>query len=812
MKKTGFFFQRIAFSLLLVWLTTQGALAQITERVADADDSTSVSYELREVTVESERKTRYSRKENPAVELMRRVIAAKKRYDLKQHDYYQHTNYQKITFGLNDLTPDLIMSDEFRKRQWLLNQIEVCQHNNKLILPLSVEEKVTQKLYSKEPHAEKTIINGETRSGVNNMFRTGGSLNQLLADCFTEVDLYEDDIRLFQYPFTSPIGRDAIAFYRFYLTDTTYVGRDLCYQVDFTPNNQQDFGFRGQLWVLADSSYQVKRCEMTLPKASGVNWVENLKSVQEYEQLPTGEWVPTVDDMLVEIFLVKSLSRFIVLRTTRHSNYDFGAIPRKLLRGKKTTLKDNNAEVRDEAFWSQFRQVKLTRGERSMDSFVRNLERVKGFKSLVFGLRALLENYVETGTKRNPSRVDIGPVNTIISQNPYDTWRLRASAQTTANLHPHLFLKGYYARGMKSKENYYDAQLTYTFNRPRYLPNEFPKKAITVESMRDVMLPSDMLVPTDKDNLFASWKFASQDKMFLFNRQTVALDYETGWGFSFYGSMKAEKVTILYPLSTLHHPLSTLPNPPSTIHYPPSTIHHPLSTIHQTSTSFGVRLAPGETYIDTKEQRMPLNLDAPVIRLQHTIGYDGVLGGQYSYHMTEGEIYRRCWMPMNWGKLEVRVKMGAQWSQVPYPLLLMPAANLSYILEDGTFNLINNMEFLNDRYLSAMADWDLNGKLFNRIPLLRRLKWREALGVKMLWGRLTDKNNPLLPENIDNQKLMPLPEGSYVMDGQRPYWEVSVGIHNILKLLHVDYIRRLSYNELPTAHKQMVKFTVRVGF
>jgi hypothetical protein len=122
------------------------------------------------------------------------------------------------------------------------------------------------------------------------------------------------------------------------------------------------------------------------------------------------------------------------------------------------------------------------------------------------------------------------------------------------------------------------------------------------------------------------------------------------------------------------------------------------------------------------------------------------------------------------------------------------------------------MEFLNDRYLSAMVDWDLNGKLFNRIPLLRRLKWREALGVKMLWGRLTDKNNPLLPENMDNQKLMPLPEGSYVMDGQRPYWEVSVGIHNILKLLHVDYIRRLSYNELPTAHKQMVKFTVRVGF
>ena len=751
---------------------------------------------LKEVTVSSTRKSKYSRKNNPAVELMRKVIAAKNKTDLKQYDYYQYNNYQKIMFGMNDLTPDVLQSSTFQKRQWLLNQVEVCQYNDKLILPLSVEEKVTQKLYRKDPHSEKTIIKGETSSGVNDLFQTGDIVNQVLVECFADVDIYEDNVRLFQYPFTSPIGRDAIAFYRYYITDTTYVGQDLCYQLDFTPNNQQDFGFRGQIWILADSSYQVKRCELTIPKTSSVNWVENMQCLQEYTQLPTGEWVLTVDDMIVELYLAKFLSKFLVVRTTRRSDFDFNEIPRQLLRGKKPTLKDSYAEMRDDDFWNQYRQVELTKSESGMDSFVKNLEQIKGFKYIIFGLRALIENFVDTGTKEHPSKVDIGPVNTIISQNFYDKWRLRASAQTTANLHPHIFLKGYYARGMKSHQNYYDGQFIYTFNKPGYLPREFPKQAITIESMRDVMLPSDKFIQTDKDNMFTSLKFAEMDKMFLYNRQSVALDYEMEWGMKLFGNAKTEKIAPIGNIAfvPLNQELGNINN------------------IRYTEATVGVRFAPGETFINTKQHRWPLNFDAPVFRLQHTMGFDGILGGQYKYNFTEGEIYKRFWIPMNWGKLGIRAKFGAQWNQVPYPLLIMPVANLGYILEDETFNLINNMVFLNDRYLSVMADWDFNGKLFNRIPLLKRLKWREFVGVKMLWGKLTDKNNPYLAENLTSPVLMQFPDGCYVMDSNRPYWELSLGIHNIFKLLHVEYIRRLSYNELPTANKQIVKFTFRASF
>ena len=168
--------------------------------------------------------------------------------------------------------------------------------------------------------------------------------------------------------------------------------------------------------------------------------------------------------------------------------------------------------------------------------------------------------------------------------------------------------------------------------------------------------------------------------------------------------------------------------------------------------------------------------------------------------MSDAIIYKRFWLGAGWGKVDCRLRGAVQWNSVPYMLLLMPEANLSYILSENTFSLINNMEFLTDRYASAMVNWDMNGKLFNRLPLIRRLKWREWLAVRCLWGTLSAKNQ------------QPLPVGSYMLDGEKPYWELSVGIHNIFKLVQIEYARRLNYNNLPTAHKRGIRFTFRMTF
>lgn len=755
--------------------------------------------QLKGVTVKTKR-SKYSRKNNPAVELMKRVIAAKKRTDLANHDYYQFNKYQKITFAINDIKPTELENEKLKKKKWLINQIETCPYNNKLILPLSVDETVTRNIYRKGPKTEKSIIMGQSSSGVNDLIETGDILNNVLKDVFTDVDLYDDQIRLLQYPFTSPIGKDAISFYRFYIVDTVYVDRDKCFHLQFLPNNQQDFGFRGEIWILVDSTLHVKRCNLTLPKKSDVNFVDNLQIIQEYTRLPEGDWALTTDDMFVEMSIAKFLTKAIVIRTTRMSDYAFDELPDKLFKGKTKVLHESNAMMRDEAFWDKYRSVELTKSESSMDAFINNLSQQKAFKYIIFGVRAFIENFVETGSQNHPSKVDIGPINTMISSNFIDGVRTRISAQTTANLNPHWFLSGYYARGWDSRKNYYKGELTYSFNKKEYLPREFPKRTLTFTSTYDVCSPSDKFMHTDKDNVFTALKWTKVEKMMFYNRQQLSFEREEEWGFRTTISLKTEENEACGDL--FFKPLSMVGMEDAMIGQ---------GKFRTTEARIELRYAPGETFINTKQRRLPVNLDAPVFTLSHTTGIKGFLGGDYDYNFTEASIYKRLWLN-SWGKIDILAKGGIQWNKVPFPLLIMPAANLSYIISDETFNLINNMEFLNDRYASLDISWDLNGKIFNRIPLLKKLKWREWLGIKCLWGTLTDKNNPTLAANAGDGMLMEFPEGSYIMDSKRPYIELIAGIHNIFKIIHIQYVHRLNYNHLPTATKNGVRLMMRLTF
>ena len=753
---------------------------------------------LDEVVVKPKRE-KYSRKNNPAVELMKKVIAHKKNNKLSENDYYQYNKYQKITMSLNDVTPEMLEKGMYKKMPFLKDQIELCEETNKFILPISVDETASQKIYRKHPKSEKTIIKGMSSTGVNELFATGDMLSTVLKDVFTDVNIYDNDIRLLQYPFISPISSsDAISFYKFYIMDTTFVDKDKCFHLTFVPNNSQDFGFTGHLYVLADSSYTVKKCTMNLPKKSGVNFVDNMDIIQEFEQLPNGEWVLKTDDMIVEMTLMKIMQGFQIRRTTRYSDYAFDELPQQLFKRKGAEIKEADAMMRGDDFWNQYRPVPLTQTESSMDMLVKRLEQMPGFKYVIFVLKAFIENFVETGTKDNPSKVDIGPVNTMISNNYIDGLRLRMSAQTTANLNPHLFLKGYYAYGFKDHRSKYMGEVEYSFNKKEYLPREFPKNSITFSYQYDVMSPTDKFLKTDKDNVFVSFKTSTVDQMSYV--RNIALKYENETQFGL-------KTTVEVKHST--------DEPTGGLAYITNDDQKTLVPEIQTmEASLAFRYAPGETFVNTKQRRIPVSFDAPVFTLSHTAGFKGVLGGEYNYNLTEIGLYKRFWFS-SWGKIDMFVRGGAQWNKVPFPLLIMPAANLSYILQRETFNLINNMEFLNDRYASLDVSWDLNGKIFNRIPLLKKLKWREAIGFKMLYGHLTDKNNPMKHPGDSELFLFPTRDGrptSFVMDPKTPYMECSVGIHNIFKILHIDYVRRLNYLDHPDANKWGVRFMVMMTF
>ena len=768
---------------------------------------------LSAVTV-SAKKTRYSRKNNPAVELMKKVIANKKQSDLHSKDFFTYTKYEKMTFSLNEVSDKVFDEGEYKRFAVLKDHVERSPQTGKLTLPLTVDETLSEIYYRKDPHSEKQVIKGESNKGVTELVNTGEILTTTLKDIFTDVDIYDNECRLLQYPFRSPIADNAISFYRYYLQDTIFIEQDKVVDVGFLPNNQQDFGFSGHLYILLDpdSTYQVRRVELSIPRRSDVNFVENMLIAQDFTELETGDRIASTNDMLVELQLSKWLGKFQVQRVTRLSNVSFDEIPRSLFKHiKGNTLREPDASMQDEAFWNEYRQVKLTSSEDKMDSFLDRLTHIKGFKYVLFGFKALVENFVETGDSLHPNYVDIGPVNTIISANHYDGLRFRASALTTANLSPHLFANGYVSYGTKTHNVYWKGQLTYAFNKKAYLPREFPQHNLSIYWWDDIISPFDKYVPTDKDNMFTAFHASTVDQ--YHHTRELHIDYTREFE-------DGIKVNAQFT-STRNHPVDALfYQRLDGVGIPSNDPSKWLAGITTSEFKVGVSYEPNVTYVNTKQRRVKVNHDAPILSLTYTKGIDGLFGGQYNYNLTEAGIYKRFWLG-RFGKFDANVKAGIQWNKVPFPLLIHPAANASYIIEDNTFYLISNLEFLNDRYASLISEWDLNGWLFNRVPLLKKLKWRECVGVNVLWGQLTDRNNPSTL-NYSDPDLFYFPghfhaDGTYEqntvrMDERKPYVEVRVGIHNIFKLIEIDYVRRLTYINNPNTNKWGIRFKVRMTF
>lgn len=727
-------------------------------------------------TVVTGHKKRYRRKDNPAVALMRKVIERKDSNSLKHLPYYQFDKYSRTQFAFNDITDKVFQEDHFKRMPFLKDCVEVCDETGKLIITISDDEVVERESYSKDPEEHSVKQIAKESKGLNDLLYTGAIMSSFIEDSFTDVDIYKDKVRLLQHPFDSPISSsNAISFYRYFLSDTLDIAGVRAIKVDFTPNNPQDFGFSGSLYIAADSSYQVVRVDMGVPPQSSANFVDNMRIIQTFRQLPTGQHVLEETNMVVELSLVDFLQKFMVKRVTHYSDYSFEA----------------SSQV-PEFSWAHYRQ--LPEEEKSVNKFMAGLGGMKLFKPVLWIAKAFIENYLETTSNpQKPSKIDIGPVSSMLSFNNVEGFRMRASAQTTANLSPHIFLRGYVAYGFRDHKVKGMGEVTWSFNKKKYLPREFPVHNLTFSYTNDIQAPTDKFLTMDKDNTFTSFKWTKVRHMMYYQRFLLLYDRE--W-----------KNNLRLTLQFRHEN----DKPTGNLRYEQldGTL---LRNMRTTDFTIGLSYRPGTKWIETKQHRRSLGHDCPVYAITHTTGIKGFLGGQYSYNLTEITLERRFWL-QSWGKIDTQIKGGIQWNKVPFPLLITPAANLSYFMSRNTFSLIDNMEFLNDRYASLMVSWDINGKILNRIPLIRRLKWREYLGVNVLWGDLTKKNNPFLERNANSQRLFFFPEQSHVMTN-KPYIEAVIGLHNIFRFFHIEYVRRLTYTEnLPERRKWGIRGKMELAF
>ena len=750
-------------------------------------------HQLEEVTVRR-RKEHYSKRNNPAVDFARRIRDADSITDPRRRDHYSFTRYERITLGLDKVDMEEKEGDGKSSRKpgkfdFVREHVDTSAVTGKPVLPLSVKEKVSQVIYRCEPRSEKTYLLGVKAGGVDEL-ADERSMQTLMEDMFREIDLYDEDVNILQNRFVSPLSRIAPDFYKFYLTDTVDApdgGRLI--ELSFAPRNPASFGFTGRLYVAeGDSTMFVRKVRMNVPPSINLNFVDHLQIIQEFEQAPNGARLKTLDDFDVELSIIKGTQGLYIHRTTAYKDHSFLPPERaELFDRLGDTFSDPAAYARDDDFWKKERIVAASVNE---DRIGQLMERLRGVKLYYYGekiLKIFFTGYVKTGKN---SKFDIGPVNTFISGNSIEGVRLRLGGTTTAALSPHWFAKGYAAYGTKDRKWKYGAELEYSFNRKRDHQREFPVHSIMVSEKYDVDQVGQHYLFTNPDNVFLSLK-RMENVLMTYRRQT-RLDYTLELANNF--SVKAS--------ANLERQEATT--------WVPFVNSSGVVTPHYNETYFSVELryAPGEKFFQTKTQRIPVNLDAPVFVLTHTYAPKGLFGAPFTVNKTEASFSKRFWLSA-FGFVDFMVKGGHVWSRSPYLSLLIPNANLSYTIQPESFALMNPLEFINDSYVSWDMTYWANGAILNYIPLVKKLKLREAFAFRGWLGALSDKNNPLKSPDL---YLFPVSAPYEPMHG-KPYMEISAGIDNFFKCLRVDYVWRLTYREgQPASSRSGLRIALHVTF
>lgn len=742
---------------------------------------------LKEVVV-NYKKDKYSKKNNPAVIFMEKLRAGMNKYDPKNNDYYSFDKHTKINLGLNDFTEQEKKNWFTKKFSFIFDYLDTSEVSGKPILNVSVKEKISTEYYRKSPHKEKELVRGSRSVGIDESFEKE-SIQKFVEDVLREVNVFDNDITLLQQRFVSPLSSIGVNFYKYYLTDTIPIDGEQCIELSFVPFTPESFGFTGRIYVpLGDSTLFIKRVKLNVPKSINLNFVDNIYLTQDYEKASDGSRLKVKDDMVAEFSVMPGTQGLYTRRLTKYRNHSFEKPENEEIFNKEgRIILAENAEYMPDLFWKENRQIPIKDSENSVSKMLVRMREVPVFYWAEKVIVTLVSGYIPTREKN--SKFDFGPMNTTISGNPVEGLRLRVGGMTTANLSKHWFSRGYMAYGFGDKKIKYQAELEYSFNEKKYHSNEFPIHSVKVAHSYDVDQIGQRYMFTNPDNVFLALKRQKNDKMTYLRSSNLQYTFESMSGFSVSAGFK-------YNTQEATHWLPFIDG-----------YGNVYKSYDEATFNVTFRYAPGEKFYQTKSYRIPINLDAPILALTQTFAPKGFMGSMTTINKTEFSVQKRFWFSA-FGYTDVMLKAGKVWSEVNYPDLLIPNANLSYTIQPESYSLMNAFEFANDQYVS----WDLtywaNGAIFNRIPLLKYLKLREVFSFRGLYGKLSDKNNPELNNELFrfplNTKCQPM--------GKKPYMEVGVGLDNIFSILRVDYVWRLTYRNTPGVDKSGLRIQLHFTF
>ena len=748
---------------------------------------------LNEVVVKP-KKEKYSKKENPAVKFVKQVIASRESNDPRNHDYFQYDQYEKMVFAMNDYHPKPKKNGKPGKFDFLIDFVDTLDVGT-TILPVSEKEKVESVYYRKEPKSEKRIVKGNKSSGVDEIFSRDG-IQQFLNEVFREVDIFKNDIPLFLQRFVSPLSTIGPNYYKYYLLDTLNVNGQKCVDLGFVPFNSETFGFTGHLFVTLDSTFFVQKAILNVPKDINLNFVSGMTIEQTFERTPDSTRIITKDDINVNFKLSEKSKGMYARRLNIYSNHSFDEpdAERALVFKESApviTLKD--AYQQSEDFWTSNRpEEAIKKNPNSVEKLMAKFRSVPIFYITEKVVSVLVSGYIPTNKDPLKSKFEFGPMNTAISGNAIEGARFRVGGTTTTAFSRNLFFDGYMAYGTKDEKLKYDALVEYSFNDRKEYRKEFPLNSIRLEYMYDINQLGQQYMYASKDNMFLAWK-RQKDTRATYLRQAELTYYHEHYNGLAYGAVIRNRREYATEYAVFDR-------------IGPDGAISPVKSYDMTELELKFRYAKDEKFYQTRNLRYPITFDALIFNFSHVMTKKDLLGSSYDYHRTDIGIQKRFWFSA-FGYVDLITKAGKVWNKVPYPLLILPNANLSYTIQPESYTNMNAMEFISDEYASWDLTYYMNGNLLNRLPLVKKLKWREVFCFRGLWGHLTDKNNPM----NGGEGLYLFPNGSYTL-GKAPYMEASIGIENIFKFLRLDYVWRLNYRDHPGIQTKGVRFMMRMSF
>ncbi|SDG69876.1 DUF5686 and carboxypeptidase-like regulatory domain-containing protein [Psychroflexus sediminis] len=730
------------------------------------------SSELSEVMIYS---GKTSKKNNPAIDILRKIWKNKRDNGIKKFDHYQYDKYEKLEFDLNTIDSSLINSRVFNGMEFIFDDLDTNTVTGKTYLPIFLNE-ATYKVYgNNNSGVEKEILTGNKNAGFSN----NQSLIAFIKDLYAEYNIYDNYLKFFDKSFVGPLSTTGIDNYNYVLTDSTFIGDKWSYNIVFYPRREGELNFKGDFWV-NDTTWAIKKINLSMAKGANINWVKDVYIEQEFDVLNDSVFLITKDLFMTDFsFNKEEDSRGVYgKRTTLYDNYVFDQPKAKSFYKYEPEVFNEKVYNRDDDFWAQNRQEDLNKDEQQVYKMLDTLKTVDAFKRIYNIGTILATGYWEK------KGWDFGPVFSTFGYNDVEGVRLRAGGRTYFSQNDMWRLQGFLAYGFK------DDKFKYGLS-GKWMVDPIIRLIIGAGNRRDVeQLGASLTNTTDVlgRNLASSsvLTVGSNTNLTSINLTSLNLSFEAFQNFilRFEGNFKKlESASDQFSLAYYTDPQRT----------------ETKAVTEQVEISSIIQFSPGRKTTGYGVERITVNDgEYPEFFLNYTKGLGNITRSDFDYEKIQF-YYRQPIQIGGFGEFVSNVEVGKTFGAVPLSLLDIVPGNQTLFTIQGTFPLLDFYDFVTDTYLSVNFEHNFNGRFFSRIPLLRDLDLREVISVRAVSGSISEENQLLNASS--SIPVLRAPD-------KEPYWSYSLGIDNIFRILRIDFHFRGNYKDLPEARN----FGVTGGF